>query len=191
MMMMSNFENDLKESNKTIAFISSWLLNEGLLNSIDVREPSTSCLHPPDIIIYQDEKIYVEVKEDAMSMKTNNVFLEHSALKKYSETCSKENAIPFLCIVPYVKPIPLLFILCDELRLELQLGIKEGIVKTVSGGDHGGLGYIINIDEIRNFACCLTTSIFKDSQIQDFKDKFIQERFNSDNHFFMRYANFQ
>ena len=56
-MMMSNFENDLKESNKTIAFISSWLLNEGLLNSIDVREPSTSCLHPPDIIIYQDEKM--------------------------------------------------------------------------------------------------------------------------------------
>ena len=89
MMMMSNFENDLKESNKTIAFISSWLLNEGLLNSIDVREPSTSCLHPPDIIIYQDEKIYVEVKEDAMSMKTNNVFLEHSALKKYSETCKR------------------------------------------------------------------------------------------------------
>lgn len=190
-MTSNNFEKDLNESNKTLSFISSWLLNQGLINTIEQRQPCEECLHPPDIIIHQEETIYLEVKEDAMSMKTGNIFLEHAALKGFSVTCNKEKAIPFLCVIPYINPIPLLFILCDEFRQELQLGLGEGIVKTVSGGDKGGLGYIINVNEARNFACCLTTSILKDSQIQDFKEQFIQERFNSDNHFFIRYANFQ
>ena len=106
-MTSSNFEKDLNESNKTISFLSSWLLNEGLINTIETRQPCEECLHPPDIIIHDEDTIYLEVKEDAMSMKTGNIFLEHAALKGFSVTCNKEKAIPFLCVIPYVNPIPL------------------------------------------------------------------------------------
>lgn len=190
-MTMSDFDKDLNESQKTVSFISSFLLNEGVLNFIEPRIPCEDCLHPPDIVILSNEKIYIEIKEDAMSLKTNNIFLEHRTLKEFSKVCVKEKAIPLLCYIPYVNPKPLLFLLSDDFRLELEDGIKEGIVKTVSGGDKGGLGYIIEEKTARLMTSCLTTTIMNDSQIQSFKEQFISERFVSTNHFFMKYANFE
>ena len=189
--MMSNFEQDLAQSKKTVAFISSFLLNEGLLNFIDIREPSESCVHPPDIKIHLEPTIYIEVKEDAMSMKTGNIYLEHRALKEFSLVCVDESALPLLMIVPYVNPRPLLFFLSDEFRQELIQGLKEGIVRVVNGGDHGGLGYIITEKNARLMTSCVTGQFFTDSQLDEFEEKFINEFFHSENHFFMKYVDFQ
>lgn len=186
-----SFDLDLEQSRKTVEFVAKYFREVGFDLEIDISEPSSEN-HPPDIVLslHDGYKFALEIKEDARSLETGNCYFEKKAILGFSETCKKNKHIPFLVFVPYREPRPIVLLLCDEMRDEFQVLIREKVVRKVSGGDFGDIGYVCPLREVKLLSSNITERFFSEEVLQRFEREYRELFFTDENRFFSRYASF-
>jgi len=186
-----SFQKDLEQSRKTVDFVAKYFRDVGFELEIDISEPSSEN-HPPDIVLHLHDnfRFALEIKEDARSLETGNLYFEKKAILGFSKTCFENKHIPFLVFVPYREPRPIILLLCDEMREEFQVLIRENIVRKVSGGDFGDIGYVCPLEQVKLLSSNFTQRFFSEEILEKFENEYRELFFNEENHFFTRYSSF-
>ncbi len=185
------FQKDLEQSRKTVEFVARYFRELQFDTEIDYSEPENEN-HPPDILLHlHDSWIFaLEVKEDARSLETGNLYFEKKAIMSFSKTCLHNYHVPFLVFIPYLEPRPIVLLLCDELRDDFNLLLEENIVRKVRGGDFSDIGYICPLEEVKLLRANITERLFSESVLQKFEKEYREKFFVEENHFFTRYSSF-
>ena len=183
------FEDDLNQSRKGVSFIRGFfsLLGREMIEHLEAPKKGE---HPPDLIETLDDgyQAFYEVKEDARSIQTGNIFFEERALHRFSLYAKENKAFALLIIVPYKEPKPLIFYVSNDLREALESLRLQSIARYCSVAGDNSAGWIVPISHARSLGLNIVNRFLSNEEIMIFESLFKSAILTEENHLFMRWS---